>query len=132
MSRQIPGDPLTGQLPRTRLIVPQDPLGPVRNKRSRFAPDEWPRTADPIGYTIRQLTPGRIVTVRLRFGGIRRWKVRMVSTSHEFRNKGRHYIVAMDSKGWCHTAWVHEVISVSTAKEALAAGRVIDVRTDLV
>ena len=121
----IPGDPLTGSLPRTQLIVPQDVLGPVRNKRTRYGADEWPRTADPQGYTIRQLRPGRIIAVRTRWGGIKSWKLRMVATSYQRRNNGRHFVVAMDRKGFCHSVWLDEVISVSTVQQAKAVLKAI-------
>lgn len=127
--RPIPGDPLTGQLPRTQLIVPQDVLGPVKERKVYIRDkDEWPRTADPQGYTIRQLRPGRVVSVRTRWG-IRTWQVRVVNKSYEMRNKGRNFIVAMDRKGYCHSAWVDQIISVDTVQRALARGRTIDVRT---
>ena len=127
--RPIPGDPLTGQLPRTQLIVPRDVLGPVKEKRtSRYNRDEWPRTADPQGYTIRQLRPGRVVSVRTRWG-IKLWQVRVVNKSYEMRNKGRNFIVAMDRKGNCHSAWVDQIISVDTVRRSLSKAKVIDVRT---
>ena len=108
---EVPGDPLTGQLPRTQLVVPQDVFGPVRTRKPRRDPDEWPRTADPIGVTIRQLRPGRWAAIRTRFG-VRTWLVRTINKSYERPNKGRHYITGMDRRGLCHSAWVDRVISV--------------------
>lgn len=118
----VPGDPLTGQLPRTQLVVPQDVYGPVRTRKPRRDPNEWPRTVDPIGITIRQIAPGKLASVRTRFG-VRTWKVRTINTSWEMKNKGRHFITVMDRKGLCHSFWLEQVISVDTARKALLPGR---------
>ena len=119
--REIVGDPLTGQLPATRLIVPQDTYGPVNSKKKA---EQWPRVADPQMYTMNQLMPGRIISVRT-MRGVRTWQVRTVCRSFERRNKGRHYVTAMDRHGFCHSAWVDRIISVTTVERALSAGKAL-------
>jgi hypothetical protein len=123
MPRQITGDPLTGSLPRTQLIVPQDVLGPIRTKRVSIR-DEWPNVADPLGITMKQLQPGRVAAVQTRLGP-RKWVVRTVNTSRQGRNKGRHFFTGMDQSGRCHSAWVHQVISVESVQQALSAAKVL-------
>lgn len=123
MAKQIPGDPLTGQLPRTQLVVPQDVYGPVRTRRVPVR-DEWPKTADPMGITIRQMKAGRVAAVRTR-RGVRTWVIRTINTSWEYRNKGRHFFTGMDRHGRCHAAWVDQVISVDTLQRALNSSKVL-------
>ena len=76
----VVGDPLTGALPRTRLVVPQTILGPVR----RDPRPVWPHVPDPHAVTLTQLLPGRIAYVRRR-RGIRRYQIRTVTRSREAR-----------------------------------------------
>ena len=123
MPERIVGDPLTEQLPRTRLLVPSDVYGPVRERRP--VRPEWPIIPDPMAITLDSMAPGRIAYVRTRFG-IRRWQIRAVNRSTELgKNRGRHYLVGHDRKGWCHAAWVDQVVSVQSIQQALAAGRVL-------
>ena len=50
----------------------------------------------------------------------------VVSRSYEAgKNRGRHYVVGHDQKGWCHAAWVDQVIRVESVQQALAAGKVM-------
>lgn len=119
----IAGEPLTGQLPRTQIVIPQDVLGPVRKQRISIR-DEWPHVADSLGITMKQLQPGRVAAVRTP-RGVRTWVVRTVNTSREGRNKGRHFFTGMDRRGWCHTAWVGQVISVESVQHALAAAKAL-------
>ena len=127
MAREIPGDPLTGSLPRTQLVVPQDAYGPVRQRRRTIIErDEqsWPRVADPMAVTFRQMVPGRIAFVRTR-RGIRRWQIRTVNKSREVHNRGRHFFTGMDRRGFCHSAWVDRVVSVESVQKALTAAKAL-------
>ena len=115
---KIIGDPLTGSLPRTRLIVPQDIYGPVRKRHEASA--QWPVVPDPMAVTIDSLVPGRVAYVRTRFG-IRRYRIRVVTRSYERgKNRGRNYLVGHDPKGWCHVVWADQVIRVESAQRALS------------
>jgi hypothetical protein len=127
MPRRIAGDPLTGSLPRTQLVVPQDIFGPVRQPRRTIVDrdkESWPRVADPMAVTFQQMIPGRVAFVRTRWG-IRRWQIRTVNRSREMRNKGRHFFVGMDRRGFCHSAWVESVVSVESVQRALTAARAL-------
>ena len=124
--RQIPGDPLTGSLPRTQLIVPQAVLGPIRAQPSRGR-DTWPIVPDSMTVTMEQLRPGRIASYRTR-RGVRQMLVRVVSVSHERRSRGRHYVVGVTPRGVCRSVWVDRVISVETVQRALAVRRAIEAR----
>jgi hypothetical protein len=119
--RPVPGDPLTGSLPRTQLVVPQDIYGPVRQRRTKPR-DEWPIRPDSMATTVRQMAPGRVAAVRTRFG-VRTWLIRTVNTSREMHNRGRHFFTGMDRRGFCHSAWIDQVISVDSVVRALAEGR---------
>ena len=122
---KIVGDPLTGSLPRTKLIVPQDTYGPVRQRRPRPKADQWPLVADQLAITYEAMRAGRIAYVRTA-RGIRRWQIRVVNRSREpGKHRGRSYIVGHDRKGWCHAAWADRVIRVETVQQALTAGRLL-------
>lgn len=128
--RPIPGDPLTGSvpaLPSTRLVILQETLGPVRRRQPQRS-SGWPLVPDPQAVTIRQLRTGAVAYVRTRWG-VRAWVVRTVNRSREVHNKGRHFFTGMDRSGRCHSAWVDQVVSVQSIQAALAAGKVIDVRS---
>ena len=116
--KRIVGDPLTGSLPVTRLVVPQDSYGPVRVRRQ--APPQWPLVPDPMAVTLDSMIPGRVAYVRTRFG-IRSWQIRVVLRSTEpGKNRGRNYLVGHDRKGWCHVTWADQVIRVESARQALS------------
>lgn len=115
--RPVPGDPLTGQLPATRLVVTIPALGPTR--REARARSSWPVIPDPATITERELLPGTVAVIRTRFG-IRRWQVRVVRRSMERgRNRGRHYVVGQTRKGWCRRGWLERVIRVESVAEAI-------------
>jgi hypothetical protein len=114
---KIPGDPLTGSLPRTHLVVPQAIMGPVRKSQALA----WPNVPDPMAVTMIQMIPGRVAYVRTRFG-IRRLQIRLVSVSRQRPNKGRHYFVGQDRHGWCRTYWLDRVARVEPVQRALGRG----------
>ena len=124
MPREIIGDPLTGQLPATQVLMP-DVLGPVR-KRPRPTPrlDQWPLVPDPEAVNYERLREGSVVAVRTRMG-VRLWKVRTFGRSIG----GRRFLVGMDRKGWCHTTFLSNVVSVDTVQRHLVAARAIDRRS---
>lgn len=125
MPERIVGDPLTGTLPRTKLIVPQAVLGPTRQSRSKEVRLAWPVIPDPLAISYDQMLPGRVAYVRTRFG-IRSYRIRLVSRSYEMgKNRGRHYIVGHDRKGWCHAVWADQVVRVESAQAALTSGKVM-------
>jgi hypothetical protein len=118
MPRKVIGDPLTGSLPRTHLVVPQAIMGPVRKRR----PLAWPAVPDPSAVTMMQMIPGRVAYVRTRFG-IRRLQIRLVAVSRERPNKGRHYFVGHNRKGRCRSYWLDRVMRVESARLALGPGK---------
>jgi hypothetical protein len=121
--RRVPGDPLTGSLPRTQLVIDAEALGPARRRRSQ--PPTWPLVPDPMAVTVAQMSTGKVAYVRTRWG-IRRWQIRTLNRSNEIgRNRGRHYFTGMTRKGWCRSAWVDRVVSVQSVQLALAAGKQI-------
>ena len=126
--REIIGDPLTGQLPQTQILLP-DVLGPVRSIPSRRAVriDQWPIVADQEVVNYERLRPGAVVAVRTRFG-VRVWLVRTFGRALG----GRRYLVGMDRNGWCHTAFLTNVISVDTLRQHLAAVKAIDRRSRVI
>lgn len=125
MPKQVPGDPLTGSLPRTRLIVPQEVLGPMRTPRPRAVRLEWPIVPDPMAVTVSQMRAGRVAYVRTRWG-IRRRQIRTINRSTApGPHRGRHFFTGMTRRGWCRSAWVDQVIRVETVQQALTAGRVV-------
>lgn len=79
---------------------------------------------DPVALSIEAMEPGRVAYVRTR-RGVRRWQIRLVSRSREPHNRGRHYVVGHDRKGWCHAAWADQVIRVESVTKALANRRVL-------
>jgi hypothetical protein len=114
--RPVPGDPLTGSLPATRLVTTIPALGPTRRDRSRTS---WPVIPDPQAISERELLPGTVAVIRTRLG-IRRWQVRVVRRSKELgRNRGRHYVVGHTRKGWCRRGWLDQVIKVESVGEAI-------------
>ena len=118
--KRIVGDPLTGALPRTQLIIPQAIMGPTRKRRPQ--PLQWPLVPDPQAVTLYQMIPGRVAYVRTRFG-IRKRRIRVVHVSFERgANRGRHYFVGHDRKGRCRPAWVDQVIRVEPVQLALGTG----------
>jgi hypothetical protein len=118
--RKIQGDPLTGSLPRTQLVIPQAIMGPTRKRRPQ--PLQWPAVPDPQAITMMQMMPGRIAYVRTRFG-IRKRQIRVVHVSTERgRNRGRHYFVGHTRKGWCYSYWLDQVIRVEPTQLALGIG----------
>ena len=124
--RDIPGDPLTGSIPATRvLIMPRAVQGPTRRRPL----DPWPRTADPAAVTYSRMHTGMIAYVRTR-RGIRRWQIRTVNRSTWRRHRGRHYFTGHDRHGLCHSAWVDQVIRVESVQRALTRRSVIDVRSE--
>ena len=111
----IHGDPLTGTLPRTQLIVPQTVLGPTRRQPSPV----WPHIPDRRAVTLHQLRPGRIAYVRRRYG-VRHYQIRTVTRSRQpGPNRGRTYVVGMTRRGLCHTFWADTIVSTQTAAKAL-------------
>ena len=123
MPQPVVGDPLTGSLPRTQLVVPQQVLGPTRARRPREA--EWPLVADPQAITIDQLKPGRVAYVRTR-RGVRRYLIRTVSRSYERgRNRGQTYVTGMSTNGWCRAFWANRIVSTQSQQQALSAGRLL-------
>ena len=125
MSRQIKGDPLTGSLPRTQLIVPQEVHGPIRTRKPRYKPDEWPRTPDPEAISMDQLEPGRVAYVSYR-RGVRKYLIRTATRSREMGpNRGRTYVTGMSRRGWCHSFWADRIVSTQSVQQALTAGRVL-------
>lgn len=122
MPRAVPGDPLTGHIPKTQLVVWTDTRGGAYLRRS---PDrQWPVVPEPMAVTIRQMEPGKVAYVRTRWG-IRQWRIRTINRSTWRRNNGRHYFTGMDRHGRCHSAWVDRVVSVQSMQMALTAGKQI-------
>lgn len=97
--REIPGDPLTGQLPATRLVI--SPLRPAVKL------DVWPLKPDIDIVNLRLLKPGNIAMVRTRRGV----KERMIRVIHASRN-GRRYFVGCNRHGWCRSYWASQIISI--------------------
>ena len=117
--RKIKGDPLTGSLPATRLVVPQTVFGPTRKKPR---PLMWPAVPDPEAVVLGQMIPGHVAYVRTRFG-IRKLRIRVVHTSvYPSRNYGRAYFVGHDRKGWCRSHWISAVTRVQPVRLALGKG----------
>lgn len=119
--REIIGDPLTGQLPATQVLV-----SVRRGSRPVYVRQrsQWPVVPDAESVDYGRLRPGAIVAVRTRLG-IRTWRVRTFGRGIG----GRRYVVGMDRNGWCHSAHLSRIISVDTLQRHLAAGRAIDVRS---
>lgn len=124
--RPIPGDPLTGTLPRTQIIVSQTARAPKPRRESALR-DSWPVIPDSLALTMDQLQPGRIASVRTR-RGVYQVRVRVVNVSHERRNRGRHYIVGVTTRGVCHSIWADHIISVETLGRAIAMRNAIETR----
>jgi hypothetical protein len=118
MPKPVPGDPLTGTLPVTHLVIPEPIMGPTRRQRR----PQWPIVPDPQAVTIRQMRTGSVAYVRTRWG-IRAWAIRTVNVSREIHNHGRHYFTGMNRHGLCRSAWVDRVVSVQSVQQALTAGR---------
>ena len=100
---EIPGDPLTGQMPVTRLVIkPTRPL--VRL-------ETWPLKPDIDSINLRLLLPGNIAMVRTRFG----LKERMIRVIHSSR-KGRRYFVGCNKQGWCRPYWASQIVAIEGRK----------------
>ena len=111
----VVGDPLTGALPRTRVVIPQAVHGPTRHQ----ARPVWPHIPDTQAVTLRQLQPGRVAYVRRRYG-IRHYQIRTVHRSYQpGRNRGRTYVTGMTRTGRCTTFWADTIVSTQTASKAL-------------
>ena len=122
MPRRVPGDPLTGSLPKTWLVVSQEVMGPSRR---RPRPPEWPLVADPMAESIDKLKPGRVAYVRYR-RGVRRYLIRTVMRSTQMGpNRGRTFVTGMSNRGWCHSFWADRIVSTQSVQQALAAGQVL-------
>jgi hypothetical protein len=92
VNQQIPGDPLTGSLPQTKLIPrPEKVAWPV-------VPDRDP---------IVGIDLGDIVKIRT-WRGVRELRVRLVLRTGRSR---RRYLIGQSRKGWLHHAWLSDVIS---------------------
>jgi len=119
--RPVPGDPLTGALPVTKLVVATDVMGPTRVRRPR--PPEWPLVPDAEAALV--LQPGRVAFVRHR-RGVRRYLIRTVTRSTmPGPNRGRTYVTGMSQRGWCHSFWASHIVSTQSVQQALSAGRVL-------
>ena len=119
--RRVPGDPLLSrpplpELPSTKLLKVVGDLPPRRHANDR---EVWPRVSDPEPVVIARIRPGYVAWVRTN-RGVRQYLVRLVTLSHERRNKGRHFLVGMDRQGWCHAHWLDRVIRVEPLTRALA------------
>jgi hypothetical protein len=96
--RPIAGDPLTGQLPRTRLVI--------ATPRSKVQLETWPLKPDVDYVTLRLLQPGNIAAVRTRFG-VRQRLIRVIH-----HRRGRRFFVGCNRRGWCWPYWVSAIISI--------------------
>ena len=101
--REIPGDPLTGQLPATRLVI--SPL------RTAVKLDVWPLKPDLDPVNLRLLKPGNVAYVRTRWG-IKERMIRTVNVSRHWRGKGRRFFVGMNRRGTCRPYWASQIISI--------------------
>lgn len=101
--REIPGDPLTGQLPRTQVLI--SPM------RSKVRLDTWPLKPDIDVVNLRLLKPGNIAAIRTRLG-VRQRMIRVIR-SHR---KGRRYFIGCSRKGWCRPYWVAQIISIEARR----------------
>jgi hypothetical protein len=117
MGRRIVGDPLTGSLPKTQLVIPSEVLGPVRTPRVKRI-DAWPLVPDPLAISSEQMRAGRIAVVRTRLG-IRRYQIRTLRRSAQRPNRGRHFFVGQTRRGWCRPVWLDRVIRVESVQKAI-------------
>lgn len=101
--REIPGDPLTGSVPVTRLVV--------MPRRSKVELSTWPLKPDVDAITLRLLKPGNIALVRT-WRGPRERMIRVVQPSRTRRGKGRRFFVGCDKHGRCHSYWVSDIVSI--------------------
>jgi hypothetical protein len=119
--RPIHGDPLTGTLPATKLVVATDVMGPTRVRRPR--PPEWPLVPDAEVDLV--LRPGRVAYVR-HARGVRRYLIRTVMRSTQpGPNRGRTFVTGMSQRGWCHSFWANRIVSTQSMQQALSAGKVL-------
>jgi hypothetical protein len=101
--REIPGDPLTGQVPVTRLLI--------RPTRPLVRLDTWPLKPDIDSVNLRLLQPGNIALVRTR-GGLKERMIRVVHASLNWRGKGRRYFIGCSKRGWCRPYWVSQIVTI--------------------
>lgn len=99
----IEGDPLTGSLPRTQLVVSP--------RKSKVELQTWPLKPDVDSVTLRLLKPGNIAAVRTR-RGVKLLRIRVVHHSNTRRGKGRRFFIGDDRRGHCRAHWVSDIISI--------------------
>jgi len=114
--RPIPGDPLTGSLPATQVLVPLERTHGAKPRR-RVERAAWPLVPDPDGLS--KVEAGHIIKVRGRFG-VRELKVRVVNRAIT----GRRYLIGQSRKGWLHHAWLSDVISIRPPRESTVVNAV--------
>ena len=123
VERRVAGEPLLSrpplpELPSTKLMKV------IKDMPRHHSPGDrtvWPHVPDPEPVVIAQIRVGYVAWVRTNMG-VRKWLVRLVTISHERRNRGRHFLVGMDRQGWCHSEWLDRVIRVEPLTKALSAG----------
>lgn len=101
--REIPGDPLTGSVPVTRLLI--------RPTRPLVRLETWPLRPDIDPVNLRLLKPGNIAMVRTR-RGLKERMIRVIQPSRTRLGKGRRFFVGCDRRGRCHSYWVSQIISI--------------------
>lgn len=97
--KEIPGDPLTGAVPITRLLI--------RPTRPLIRLDTWPLKPDIDSFNLRLLKPGNIAMIRTRRG----IKERLIRVIHTSRN-GRRFFVGCNRRGMCRPYWVSQIITI--------------------
>jgi hypothetical protein len=113
----IPGEPLpTGMLPRTRVIA-----STARSVPSGRISKQWPKVPDP---EPDELVKGQVAFVHGRLR-MKRYRIRMIGTSRQRRNRGRRFVVGMDRRGFLHYLWADQVMSVQSVRAALASARAV-------
>jgi hypothetical protein len=74
--------------------------------------DPWPQRPDPrIVVSPRMLSEGAMVTVRTRWGGLRRLHLRLVGAA-----RGRPFVIGHSRHWVCHRAWMSEIVHVDYGK----------------
>ena len=102
--KPIAGDPLTVNLPLTRLVI--NPTRPLIRLQT------WPLKPDLDGANLRLLEPGNIALVRTR-RGVKQRLIRVIHPSRTRRGRGRRFFVGCDRHGWCRAYWVSTIISIA-------------------